>query len=490
MVDCAILVSASHAALLPDSSGDVTPNVSKYELARGGTLYFEGVDQLPADVQSVLLRAIQSTSGEAEVRVIGSAKSPTFPQGYSSELARHLTKSQLRAPTLAERREDIPALVDHFLKRSARQLGKVFDGVSAESIKRMQDYSWPGDLRELGDVVRRSVIGATGKLLEVDPALLEEGVPFGGYRLIRRLGAGGMGEVWVARHQLLAREVAVKLVKPEMLGDPGNRKTIVDRFRREAEATAQLRSVHTVELYEFGVNDEGALFYVMELLHGLDLGQLVQRHGLVPAPRAVSLLMQACSSLAEAHDLGLVHRDIKPANMFVCRLGLQADVLKVLDFGLVANQRGPDDDRLTQAGATFGTPATMSPEACVDSAEVDGRADIYSLGCVGYWLLAGRMPFQSDSVTRLLIKHVQEQPPTFEALGVDVPENLGVLVLQCLAKKPEDRPTARQLLEALRITSLADEWSAADADAWWERANTKPSGNDGCDISDKPTEFS
>ena len=190
-------------------------------------------------------------------------------------------------------------------------------------------------------------------MLEIDEELLDEGLAVGSYRLVTPLGSGGMGEVWLGRHRLLARPAAVKLIRHD--ARPGlAEEQLVRRFQREAQVTAGLRSPHTVQLYDFGVNDSGSFYYVMELLEGLDLHQIVTRFGPQPAERVTMLLRQACRSLAEAHEHGLVHRDIKPANLFVTRLGSEYDYLKVLDFGIVKDQPGQDATILTSAGDSAG----------------------------------------------------------------------------------------------------------------------------------------
>ena len=201
-----------------------------------------------------------------------------------------------------------------------------------------------------------------------------------------------MGEIWRARHRMLARPVAVKLIRPELLGvkTPVEAASLVARFQREAEATAALHSSHTIALHDFGVTPEGTFYYVMELLEGLDLETLVRRFGPVPPERAIHLLIQACDSLAEAHAAGLVHRDVKPANMLTCHFGLKWDFVKVLDFGLVKTAWSlGDDDRLTSEGTITGTPAYMAPEAVLGAQAIDARVDLYGLGCVAYWLLTG-----------------------------------------------------------------------------------------------------
>jgi serine/threonine-protein kinase len=194
-----------------------------------------------------------------------------------------------------------------------------------------------------------------------------------------------MGEVWRARHRFLARPAAVKLIRPETLGGGDEDRALVAlrRFEREAQAIAGLRSPNTIQIYDFGVADDGTFFYVMELLDGLDLETLVERHGPLPQERVVELLLQVCDSLSEAHEQGLLHRDIKPANIFVCRYGHRFDVVKVLDFGLVRTLGNADDARLTREGTLAGTPAYIAPEQAMGDT-VDHRADLYSLGCVAF----------------------------------------------------------------------------------------------------------
>jgi eukaryotic-like serine/threonine-protein kinase len=271
----------------------------------------------------------------------------------------------------------------------------------------------------------------------------------GSYRLGELLGRGGMGEVYLATHRMLARPAAIKLIRPEVLaaGDAALAQTAVARFRREAEAAARLRSPHTVELYDFGVTEEGTLYLVMELLEGQNLELLVREQGPLDPGRAISILRQVCESLEEAHSRGLVHRDIKPANIHLGRLGLREDFVKVLDFGLVRSFDGPSEESLTgAAGMTPGTPAYMAPEMAHDRT-VDGRADIYSLGCVAYYLLTGRLVFEGENPLQTILKHLQQPPePPSRVTDRPIPPALDELVLACLAKRPEDRPPSAAVL--------------------------------------------
>ncbi|UCC74889.1 MAG: serine/threonine protein kinase [Gemmatimonadota bacterium] len=297
----------------------------------------------------------------------------------------------------------------------------------------------------------------------------------GSYQLVERLGQGGMGEVWVAKHRMLARPAAVKLIRPEMLGaDERSRRMAIRRFEREAQATAALKSYHTIDLYDFGVTDDSAFYYVMELLHGLSLDSLVKRFGPVPAGRAVYLLRQVCHSLGEAHASGMVHRDIKPANIHVGRIGpdFSYDFVKVLDFGLVKSRDGMQQGatELTADGLAAGTPAFMAPESALGKSDVDGRADIYCLGCVAYWLVTGQRVFDADSPLATALAHVQEQPiPPSQKTELEIPDSFEQVILACLEKAPADRPqTAGELDSMLDASRVGVGWNTQAAREWWD----------------------
>ncbi len=296
----------------------------------------------------------------------------------------------------------------------------------------------------------------------------------GSYELTERIGSGGMGEVWKARHRLLARPAAVKLIRPEAIGqgDTGAAGTALRRFEREAQATALLTSPHSIMLYDFGIATDGAFYYVMELLEGRDLKSLIQDNGPLEAERAVHFLRAACDSLADAHDRGLIHRDVKPANLFTCRRGQQFDFLKVLDFGLVKTISEPGEaiTQLTREGVTSGTPGFMAPEMVTGEAVVDGRADIYALGCVAHWLLTGQLVFDGKSPMSILVQHVKEDPPTIASrTEVDIPRRLEEIVRACLAKEPGARPcSARELGDELAdLASTLPAWTHTRAETWW-----------------------
>ncbi len=332
----------------------------------------------------------------------------------------------------------------------------------------------------------------------------------GSYRLVARLGAGGQGEVWRAEHRLLRRAAAIKLIRadlpPEEVGE------LRERFRREAQALASMKSRHTIELFDYGVSADGVFFYVMELLDGVDLETLVAEDGPQPAARVVSILTQAAASLAEAHERGLLHRDVKPQNVFLCRVADELDVVKVLDFGLVnpfkKERRNPAADvapelgsvaklvaassdpaaagaaaaRLTQGGTVLGTPGFMAPEQAVGAQEIDARADVYALGCVAWWLLTGRLVFELDGINELLVAHVIRPVPELRPLVPGfLPPELEALVKRCLAKAPGERPDgAKALLAELRAIELppAEAWTDEKKNAWWAKRPVKKDAAD------------
>jgi serine/threonine-protein kinase len=296
----------------------------------------------------------------------------------------------------------------------------------------------------------------------------------GQYRLKQRLGSGGMGEVYLAEHALLRRPCALKLIRPERAGDEQH----LRRFEREVQAMATLTHPSTVEIYDYGHAADGTFYYVMEYLPGLNLDQLVQRHGPLPPARAVHLLRQVCGALAEAHAVGLVHRDIKPGNILACERGGRHDVAKLLDFGLVQTHNlagsGAEATRLTQTGAIAGTPAYMAPEQAAGKMDLDARADIYSLGAVAYFLLTGRPPFVRETPLLTLLAHLTDSLPPPRELRPDLPADLEAVVLRCLEKDPTPRfPDAESLERALAQCACAGGWSWEEAAAWWRAQATE-----------------
>jgi serine/threonine-protein kinase len=293
----------------------------------------------------------------------------------------------------------------------------------------------------------------------------------GQYRLLRRTGAGGMGEVYLAEHQLLKRPCAVKLIRPGCAADPRTQ----ERFEREVRLTATLLHPNTVEIYDYGRSEDGTYYYVMEYLRGLGLADLVERHGPLPPARVVYLLRQVCGALREAHAAGLIHRDIKPSNIFAARRGGMEDMAKLLDFGLVRPAATDRAAHLSAEGQILGTPLFMSPEQATGSRALDERSDIYSLGAVAYFLLTGRPPFEGEGGVAVMIAHARDPvvPPSRVVPGI--PEDLEFVVLRCLAKDPAGRfPHAESLERALGECDCARDWDLDRAARWWRDVDRTP----------------
>jgi eukaryotic-like serine/threonine-protein kinase len=302
---------------------------------------------------------------------------------------------------------------------------------------------------------------------------VREANELGQYALEEKLGAGGMGEVWRGRHRLLVRSAAVKLIRPEFLASAhADPELVLRRFEREALATAALRSPHTVQLYDFGEAEDGTLFYVMELLVGIDLESLVSRFGPIPAERAVHILKQVCHSLDEAHQNGLTHRDIKPANIFVSGTGTELDFAKVLDFGLVqlrAVQTGHGGTLTTEATVAC-TPGYAAPEIARGEASYDHRVDIYAVGCVAYWLVTGQRVFEANTLMQVLFDHASTPPPRpHTRTELTIPPDLEQVIMDCLEKDPSRRPAgANVVAERLSTCRVPEPWTRERAERWWQ----------------------
>jgi hypothetical protein len=291
-----------------------------------------------------------------------------------------------------------------------------------------------------------------------------EAKQLGQYKLDEKLGAGAMGVVYKGHHAMLRRPTAIKLLDADAVTEQS-----VARFEREVQITSQLNNPNTVAIYDFGRTPEGVFYYAMEYLEGIDLQTLVDQYGPQPPSRVIHLLRQVCGSLYEAHSMGLVHRDVKPANLMLTRRGGEADVVKVLDFGLV---KARDDERQANEDRSLaGTPLYMSPEAIQLPSSVDACSDLYAVGAVGYFLLTGRPVFEASSIIELCNKHVAETPPPPSTrLGKPLPEDLENAILACLEKSRAKRPqTARDLAQRLARCSDALAWTLDDAEAWWAR---------------------
>ncbi len=293
----------------------------------------------------------------------------------------------------------------------------------------------------------------------------------GSYELYEPLNQGGMGEVWRARHRFLKRDAAVKVIRSDvLLLQPGRAAdSLRKRFEQEALAIAQLQSPHTVAIHDFGLTEDGGFYYAMELLDGYTLQTLVERFGPQPPGRVVHILTQACASLEEAHQRGMIHRDVKPTNLFLCHLGTSFDFCKLLDFGLVKHILQQDQSQMTAAGAIAGTPACLAPEVAAGAPAIDHRVDLYGLGCVAYWLLSGQPVFDEPHPTAMIVAHLQKHPlPPSQRAGIPIPADLDNLILRLLAKEPDARPgSAAELSGLLRQCRDLPPWTPADAERWW-----------------------
>lgn len=286
----------------------------------------------------------------------------------------------------------------------------------------------------------------------------------GQYTLRRKLGEGGMGEVWLAEHGYLKRPCAVKFVRPELAENPAT----AARFAREVQAVTGLNHFNTVRVYDHGQADDGSFYLVMEYLDGPTLEALVRESGALSPSRTIYLLRQLCGALAEAHAIGLVHRDLKPGNIIIASLGGQHDVAKLLDFGLVQDLSAAADARLTRTGMLLGTPAYMSPEQAMGNTEVDPRGDIYALGAVAFFMLTGRPPFQGKSLGEVLSAHRCDLPPSLSDHEADIPPDLATVVARCLAKERGERfQSVIELDRGLGKCSCSSDWSAERAAGWW-----------------------
>jgi eukaryotic-like serine/threonine-protein kinase len=477
-VNCLAALSASAGSGETGGRMDIH---DKLRLAVGGTLYIEGIQHLHRDAQRLLAERIRTMeearqslgNADPDVRVIVSTTRDVDEELVAGRLIpelRRAVSTTLDLAPLRTRVDDLSVLAPYILRRQAEQAGRTVPVLSDQSLERLKSYRWPGNIRELRNVLGSALAGSQGPTLEVGDHLLNNGIRVGSYSLIEQLGSGGMGEVWLARHQLLARPAAVKIVREAAAGVGEDAQALRLRFTREAQATAELESPHTVQLFDFGVTDTGSFYYVMERLRGMDLQRMVERYGPLPPDRVVFLLEQACLSLSEAHARGLVHRDIKPANLFVCRLGPQYDFLKVLDFGMVSRQEREAVGSITLTGMVLGTPAFLAPELVSGDGSFDGRADIYALGCVAFWLLTGRPPFEAGDAMSLLMHHSKTAPlPPSTMSEESIPADVDALVLECLAKAPSRRPaTADVLLERFSRLSVARKWEQRRARAWWD----------------------
>ena len=338
------------------------------------------------------------------------------------------------------------------------------------------------------------IVGAAGMMVYSIVVMrqrhaLDEAEQLGRYKIERKLGAGGMGTVYLASHALLRRPTAIKVVKAEDAGEEG-----IKRFEREVQVSSALSHPNTIEIYDYGTTPDGTFYYAMELLRGITLGQLIEQDGPQPETRVVSIMLQAAASLAEAHANGLIHRDLKPSNIMICERGGVLDFVKVLDFGLVRAESQSQDMALTSEASLTGTPLYMSPEAVESPEKITVRSDVYQLGAIAYYMLAGRHVFPGDSLVDVLAKHMNDAPEPIASLrGEPVDAALESIVLRCLAKDVEDRPRdAGELVELLEGVQLEGSWGQREARGWWALWHQKhpdAEATDGASAGSMPSKY-
>jgi tRNA A-37 threonylcarbamoyl transferase component Bud32 len=301
----------------------------------------------------------------------------------------------------------------------------------------------------------------------------------GQYALERKLGEGGMGEVYLARHALLRRPTAVKFIRAELVSEQS-----LARFEREVQLTSELTSPHTIEIYDFGCTEEGVFYYVMEYLPGLELGDLLELEGAVPVGRAVAIVKQLCGSLAEAHARGLIHRDIKPPNIILTERGGRFDFVKVLDFGLVKDVSDPEAGDAAGVHELAGTPPYVAPERIGDPQCQDPRSDLFSVGVIAFNLLTGKQPFEGSTAMELVYHVVNTPAPRPSARAEQlIPPELDQLIGECMAIDPDERPASAELILArLNALELADPWNQRAARNWWAE-NARRLGTGGHEVA-------
>jgi len=314
-------------------------------------------------------------------------------------------------------------------------------------------------------IAAAAALASALKMLQLESEL-GGGRRLGAYVLGRRIGEGGMANIYLARHDLLKRPTAVKLLKPARATDE-----MIARFEREVQLASSLAHPNTVEIFDYGRTRDGLFYYAMEYLDGVTAADLVARDGHVPVARAVHLLRQVCAGLAEAHAKGLVHRDVKPENLMVCRRGGEYDVVKILDFGMVKNIASPHSRDLTRGLRILGTPLYMAPERLNNPADVDARADIYAVGAVAYFLLTGKKLFEAPDDLALTTRILNEEPQRVAAVAPQpIPAELDILVAACLEKKREDRPQrVADMAEAFGALASELPWTQREAAEWWAK---------------------
>lgn len=468
--------------LLTTVTTDVTQQPGQLLLQESGTLYIEHIELLSRENQNRLIQHLHKTNSSRQDETTHkprlwllmasneSAHKLRQQRLLVSDLWEAIANNHIVLPALSQRKSDIPHMAQFYLQEHAKRLGKHVHSLCPETQLRLEHYHWPGDLAELRDVMEQEVNLTTQSVVTIGPQRLRggQGPLLGDYYMLGLLRKGGMGEVWRARHKWLKREAALKLIRLDHDMDGQRKQSIIRRFQREAQVTSQLSSPYTVRLYDFGVNATGSLYYAMELLDGIDIQQMVKRYGPMRPERVAALLQPVCRSLAEAHQNQLVHRDIKPSNIFLCQMGLEVDYPKVLDFGVVKDYKAPPLSVHGSSGFIHGTPGFMSPEQ-IQGKDVQHTSDIYSLGCVAFWCLTGRLLFEGKDVMSILMRHVAEPPPLASHYSpYPIPPELDRLILQCLHPDPMQRPSALELSTQFQMLQWPQPWTHSRAEAWWQ----------------------
>ena len=462
-VNCVQLNNTNSATVLSTKN----EQISKVSLAAEGTLYLDRINEMPSSVQVEFIENIIYLI-EKDIRIIALStcdlQQMVHEKSFSAELYAFISKQQVTIPSLVERAEDIPEITEFYLKHYSSRHGKNITGISPESLSVLQNYNWPGNINELTNVIESQVVICNDNMLKFSNSVLNKGQDIGAYHLVDKLASGGMGSVWTAEHTLLARPAAIKLIN----ADSFTKEEYQIRFFREAKAIALLNSPHTINLFDFGIQKNGAFYYVMELLSGLDLKSIVNFQGPLKPARVIHYLLHASYSLVEAHEKKVIHRDIKPSNLFVCNMKPHYDFLKILDFGIAKDISHEDEFELT-GQRIIGTPAYMAPETFIPENTIDASADFYSLACVAYWMLAKRTVFDCHSPIAYFSEHMKIPPiPIREfANNPDIPEDLEKLLLQCLSKMPNQRPSDDEILHELMKLAQQHPWSYQESADWW-----------------------
>ncbi|BBM86738.1 protein kinase domain-containing protein [Candidatus Uabimicrobium amorphum] len=430
------------------------------ELAKQGSLFLKNIHTLSMTDQDIIFELLLTNN---ITNVICHCDKNDIGK-LSFQINSFFSGHVVQIPTLIERLEDIVVIAENYIRYYAKKYDKRVRSLDEKSHKYFLQHTWPNNIRELQNIIQQHVarVAAEQTHLVIQNSELIPIRYLDHYRLIEKIAEGGMGEVWKGKHHSLERPVVVKLIREDT--DDEDLEVNLKRFQLEAQTIAELQSPHTVTLYDFGIHNDNTVYYVMEMLHGCDLAELVERFGPVPPQRTIYLLSQICFSLMEAHLYGVIHRDIKPQNIFLCKLGLQYDFIKVLDFG-IAKKQG-DFSNLT-GDNIVGSPPYIAPELAISN-EIDDKVDVYSFGCTAFWLLSGQYVFESNNTLSLISKHVSERPKRISvASEYTIPDELDTLIMSCLEKKPQKRPSFVEIQNTLH--TIESSWTNHEAQLWWAK---------------------